>query len=174
MIAGREKAQRGSYNKYEQIHNFDRSDNSDQEKLDQAPIPRACNFEVSFHYNCNHHGRTSEDEAENIASEESFACICIVNVCFIRFKKGRVIAPLYTGGPVAVTPDGNRLVTCVGEEAVLTEVQEGKEICRFAGVRSASLHSITLFSSRLLRTPSPLQQCAFPRPLPTSFYSPPR
>lgn len=52
-----------------------------------------------------------------------------------RFKKSRVIAPLYTGGPVAVTPDGTRLVTVVGEEAVLTDVREGREICRFAGVR---------------------------------------
>ena len=56
-----------------------------------------------------------------------------------RFKKARVIAPLYTGGPVAATPDGSRLVTCVGEEAILTDVAEGREICRFAGVRSTFL-----------------------------------
>lgn len=41
---------------------------------------------------------------------------------------------MYTGGPVAVTSDGNRLVTCIGEEAILTDVHEGREICRFAGV----------------------------------------
>lgn len=56
-----------------------------------------------------------------------------------RFKKSRVIAPLYTGGPVAVTQDGTRLVTCIGEEAVLTDVREGREICRFAGVRNLAL-----------------------------------
>nr|ANC28032.1 WD-repeat protein [Polyporus umbellatus] len=49
------------------------------------------------------------------------------------FKKGRVIAPLHTAGPVAVTPDGLRLVTCVGENALLTDVKAGVEICRFAG-----------------------------------------
>ncbi|OBZ79826.1 putative U3 small nucleolar RNA-associated protein 13 [Grifola frondosa] len=49
------------------------------------------------------------------------------------FKKSRVIAPLHTAGPVAVTPDGTRLVTCVGEEALLTDVKAGVEICRFAG-----------------------------------------
>ena len=52
-----------------------------------------------------------------------------------RFKKAKVVAPLYTGGPVAIAQDGTRLVTCVGEEAILTDVKNGKEICRFAGVR---------------------------------------
>ncbi|THH13498.1 hypothetical protein EW146_g6731 [Bondarzewia mesenterica] len=49
------------------------------------------------------------------------------------FKKSRVIAPLYTGGPVAVTPDGQRLVTCVGEEAILTDIEQGEEFARFVG-----------------------------------------
>ena len=50
------------------------------------------------------------------------------------FKKGRVVAPLHTAGPVAITPDGSRLVTCVGEVALLTDIKAGVEICRFAGV----------------------------------------
>lgn len=65
-------------------------------------------------------------------------CICMtfIHLCTIcSFKKARVVAPLYTGGPVAITLDGERLVTCVGEEAILTDVQQGTEICRFAGVR---------------------------------------
>ncbi|KZT08671.1 WD40 repeat-like protein [Laetiporus sulphureus 93-53] len=49
------------------------------------------------------------------------------------YKKARVIAPLHTEGPVAVTQDGTRLFTCVGEEALMTDLKEGKEICRFAG-----------------------------------------
>ena len=53
-----------------------------------------------------------------------------------RFKKARVIAPLHTAGPVAATPDGSKLVTCVGEDALLTDVKAGVEICRFAGVSS--------------------------------------
>lgn len=57
-----------------------------------------------------------------------------------------MIAPLYTGGPVAVTPDGNKLVTCVGEDVVLTDVKAGIEICRFVGVRGKWL----LFRARLL------------------------
>ena len=54
---------------------------------------------------------------------------------FNSFKKARVIAPLYTGGPVAATPDGRNLVTCVGEEVILTDVDRGEEIARFVGVR---------------------------------------
>ncbi|KAI0931517.1 hypothetical protein AcW1_001095 [Taiwanofungus camphoratus] len=49
------------------------------------------------------------------------------------FKKAQVIAPLHTAGPVAVTQDGSKLFTCVGEEALLTDLQAGKEICRFSG-----------------------------------------
>ncbi|EKM61674.1 uncharacterized protein PHACADRAFT_84777 [Phanerochaete carnosa HHB-10118-sp] len=73
------------------------------------------------------------------------------------FKKSRVIAPLYTGGPVAITSDGTRLATVVGEEAVLTDVREGREICRFAGdtesitsmcISPASTH-LCLFTSAL-------------------------
>ncbi|THG98544.1 hypothetical protein EW026_g3660 [Hermanssonia centrifuga] len=76
------------------------------------------------------------------------------------FKKARVIAPLYTGGPVAVTQDGNRLVTCVGEEAVLTDVSAGQEICRFAGdtesitslcISPASTHLLLFTSALALR-----------------------
>ncbi|KAI0652383.1 U3 small nucleolar RNA-associated protein [Trametes meyenii] len=67
------------------------------------------------------------------------------------FKKVRVVAPLHTAGPVAVTPDGLRLVTCVGEDALLTDVQAGVEICRFAGdTESITALCITPSSSHLL------------------------
>ncbi|KAI0778705.1 U3 small nucleolar RNA-associated protein [Trametes elegans] len=67
------------------------------------------------------------------------------------FKKARVIAPLHTAGPVAVTPDGSRLVTCVGEDALLTDVKAGVEICRFAGdTESITSLCITPSSSHLL------------------------
>ncbi|KAJ2914778.1 hypothetical protein MD484_g5644, partial [Candolleomyces efflorescens] len=49
------------------------------------------------------------------------------------FKKARTIAPLYTGGPVAITPDGLKLATCVEEEIVLTNADTGVELNRFAG-----------------------------------------
>ena len=61
---------------------------------------------------------------------------CLTDVPQVSFKKGRVIAPLYTGGPVSVSHDGRMLATCVGEEAILTDLEEGRQIARFAGVRS--------------------------------------
>jgi U3 small nucleolar RNA-associated protein 13 len=35
-----------------------------------------------------------------------------------------------------VTPDGQRILTCVGEEVLLTDVSTGNVLCRFEGVRS--------------------------------------
>lgn len=55
-------------------------------------------------------------------------------IVVLSFKKARTIAPLYTGGPVSITQNGLWLVTCVGEQALLTDLQRGAEICRFAGV----------------------------------------
>ncbi|KAI0756479.1 WD40 repeat-like protein [Daedaleopsis nitida] len=67
------------------------------------------------------------------------------------FKKGRVIAPLHTAGPVAITADGSRLVTCVGEDALLTDVKAGVELCRFAGdTESITALCITPSTSHLL------------------------
>ncbi|KAF7791219.1 hypothetical protein EIP86_002233 [Pleurotus ostreatoroseus] len=92
------------------------------------------------------------------------------------FKKARVIPPLYTGGPVAITSDGNRLVTCVGEEAVLTDVQAGTEICRFVGdtesitamcISPASTH-LLLFTSALALRIYELPQSRTPLPKPVA------
>ncbi|KAJ6503263.1 U3 small nucleolar RNA-associated protein [Mycena vitilis] len=49
------------------------------------------------------------------------------------FKNARVIAPLYTSGPVAAVQNGTKIVTCIEQNALLTDVATGIEICRFAG-----------------------------------------
>ncbi|PCH34214.1 WD40 repeat-like protein [Wolfiporia cocos MD-104 SS10] len=76
------------------------------------------------------------------------------------FKKARVITPLHTDGPVAVTQDGSKLFTCVGEEALMTDLKEGREICRFSGdtesitslcVTPTSTHLILFTSALALR-----------------------
>ena len=75
-------------------------------------------------------------------------------VC-VRFKKARTIAPLYTAGAVAVTSDGKRLVSCVAEEILLTDVESGEEICRFVGVGVsffAFIFGVFLFFFGLNRT----------------------
>lgn len=65
----------------------------------------------------------------------------------IRFRNARKISPLYTSGPVAVTSDGQKIVTCVGEEILLTDVTSGAEICRFLGV---SLYQLAFFFASYL------------------------
>ncbi|TBU62177.1 WD40 repeat-like protein [Dichomitus squalens] len=84
------------------------------------------------------------------------------------YKKGRVIAPLHTAGPVAITPDGTRLVTCVGEDALLTDIQAGVEICRFAGdTESITSLCVTPSSSHLLLFTSSLSLRVYE--IPSSF-----
>ncbi|KIK99464.1 hypothetical protein PAXRUDRAFT_822701 [Paxillus rubicundulus Ve08.2h10] len=48
------------------------------------------------------------------------------------YKKSRTIAPLHTSGSVAVSLDGSRIVTCVAEEALFTEISSGQLLCRFS------------------------------------------
>lgn len=68
---------------------------------------------------------------------------------YFRFKKTRTIAPLYSKGAVAITQDGERLVTCVAEDILLTYVSIGTEICRFTSVRA--LPKILLYRSTYLQ-----------------------
>ncbi|KAL1664321.1 WD40-repeat-containing domain protein [Schizophyllum commune] len=49
------------------------------------------------------------------------------------FKKARVVGPIYTGGPVAITQDAARIVTTLSDEILLTEVSSGEEIYRYPG-----------------------------------------
>lgn len=47
------------------------------------------------------------------------------------YRKAREIRPLHTSGPIVVTRDAKRIVTCLGEEALLTNVESGQLVCRF-------------------------------------------
>ncbi|KZO96248.1 WD40 repeat-like protein [Calocera viscosa TUFC12733] len=76
------------------------------------------------------------------------------------FKKSRVLGPLHTGGPVALTADGSRIVTVVGEEARLTSVRTGEVICTFRGdtsgvtglcVSGSGRHLCVFYTSLALR-----------------------
>ena len=50
------------------------------------------------------------------------------------FEPTRVIQPIYTGGSVALSEDGTILATCLGEDALLTDLATGRHLCRIAGV----------------------------------------
>ncbi|TFK41821.1 WD40 repeat-like protein [Crucibulum laeve] len=76
------------------------------------------------------------------------------------FKNARTISPLYTSGPVTVTPDGKRIITCVAEDVLLTDVASGSEICRFSGdsqpisslcITPSTTHLLVFTSSLSLR-----------------------
>ncbi|KAL8692974.1 MAG: hypothetical protein Q9224_003851, partial [Gallowayella concinna] len=49
------------------------------------------------------------------------------------FEPERVIQPIYTGGDVALDSEGRILVTCLGEEAVLTDLKTGRALARLEG-----------------------------------------
>lgn len=50
------------------------------------------------------------------------------------FEPNRVIQPIYTGGSVALSQDGKVLATCLGEEALLTDLNTGEHLARIEGV----------------------------------------
>ena len=51
------------------------------------------------------------------------------------YEAERVIQPVYTGGDAALDRDGQILATCLGEEALLTNLSTGELLARIEGVR---------------------------------------
>lgn len=56
------------------------------------------------------------------------------NTLVTTFEPERIIQPIYTGGDVALDRAGRILATCLGEEAVLTDLQTGRALARVEGV----------------------------------------
>ncbi|KZW00565.1 WD40 repeat-like protein [Exidia glandulosa HHB12029] len=67
------------------------------------------------------------------------------------FRKARVVGPLYTGGPLAVDRDGQRVVSTLGDDVVLTDAATGQRICQFQtdGEAPSSLALSTATSTSL-------------------------
>lgn len=59
------------------------------------------------------------------------------------FDPSRVIQPIYTGGSVALSEDGKVLATCLGEEALLTDLNTGAHLARIEGVCNACTFALT-------------------------------
>ena len=51
------------------------------------------------------------------------------------FEAYRSIQPFYTGGDAGLSRNGEVLVTCLGEEALLTNLHTGQLLARVEGVR---------------------------------------
>ena len=56
------------------------------------------------------------------------------NKVVTTFEPEHVIQPIYTGGDVALDKNGHVLATCLGEEAVLTDLRNGQLLARIEGV----------------------------------------
>ncbi|OCB85639.1 WD40 repeat-like protein [Sanghuangporus baumii] len=82
-----------------------------------------------------------------------------------RYEKARVIGPLHTGGPVALASDGRHVITCVGDEALLTRLSDGTELRRFIA-DSETIHSLCL-------TPSSSHLIVFTASLSLHYYEDP-
>ncbi len=52
------------------------------------------------------------------------------------FEVEKVIQPIYTGGYVALDKSGRVLATCLGEEALITDLNNGDLLARVEGVGS--------------------------------------
>ena len=51
------------------------------------------------------------------------------------FEPEHIIQPFYTGGDVVLDRRGRLLATCLGEEALLTDLTTGNLLARIEGVR---------------------------------------
>ncbi|KAL8944582.1 MAG: hypothetical protein Q9216_000385 [Gyalolechia sp. 2 TL-2023] len=68
------------------------------------------------------------------------------------FEPESVIQPIYTGGDVALDRRGQILATCLGEEAILTDLQTGRALAQVEGPSEDDRRS---FSPNLLRSLKP-------------------
>ena len=62
------------------------------------------------------------------------------------FKADRSIQPIYTGGDAGLSSNGQVLVTCLGEEALLTDLNTGQLLARVEGVRCLSIFCMRPFA----------------------------
>ena len=53
------------------------------------------------------------------------------------YEPESIIQPIYTGGDVSLDSSGRVLATCTGEEALLTDLGNGKLLTRIEGVSTA-------------------------------------
>lgn len=61
------------------------------------------------------------------------------NNVLTTFEPDRIIQPIYTGGDVALDRNARVLATCLGDEAVLTDLDSGQTLARLEGVGMISV-----------------------------------
>ena len=88
-------------------------------------VPRPQNGSTSY--------QSSHDLVRSIFFPPAFRFSNDIYFLF-RFRKSKVIGPLHMSGPLCVSTDAQRIVTCVRDRLLLTDLATGSEICRFATV----------------------------------------
>ena len=66
------------------------------------------------------------------------------------YEPERVIQPIYTGGDVLLDREGRILATCLGEEALLTNLRTGELLARIEGVRRYHVLLILPYNAEVL------------------------
>ena len=56
------------------------------------------------------------------------------NAPSITYEPSDIIQPIYTGGDVGLDDTGRLLVSCLGEEVVISDLSTGKLLSRIDGV----------------------------------------
>jgi U3 small nucleolar RNA-associated protein 13 len=57
----------------------------------------------------------------------------------ITYEVEHTIQPIYTGGSVALDQSGRILATTLGEDALLTDLNTGRQLAKIEGVRASSI-----------------------------------
>ena len=85
----------------------------------------------------------------------------------------RSIRPVYTGGPVLLTKDGQWLITTLGEEVLITQVRNGVQVARVKGVsRIASTHLRVAKAHRIGLDPNHRTHLVIPHRTPYAHHLP--
>lgn len=66
------------------------------------------------------------------------------------FDVGKVIAPIFTGGAIAIDNNASILATTLGEDVVLTNPSNGEKITTIEGVGFVAGIPVARFSNRIL------------------------
>ena len=58
------------------------------------------------------------------------------------YEVDKVIQPIFTGGDVDLSNEGQVLATCLGEDALLTNLDSGQTLTRIEGVSASYLQTL--------------------------------
>jgi hypothetical protein len=79
----------------------------------------------------------------------NFAVMANKPTYYTTFEAQSIIQPIYTGGSVALDQSGRILATCLGEEALVTDLESGRQLARVDGVCALAVEPHALCANRI-------------------------